>query len=181
MPHTVREWAADTWADAERLEAEIAAGRTFRRSASRQGSSSGPCRLRHRAAAPGHYNLVRLVLCEVPGQLPPGWDAVPRRRPLPQAGELSACAWSPPRAPRVRPVCTTVAGTAVRRLRRWLYIARAVIYLLGRVVSEFLYFAAWAGLAPSPDFAGYRLVWSAAGEKEGLCTPLVLSSDPARP
>ncbi|CAE7450545.1 PUB3, partial [Symbiodinium sp. KB8] len=85
VPHTVREWAADTWADAERLEAEIAAGR---------------------AAAPGHYNLVRLVLCEVPGQLPPGWDAVPRRR--------------------------------------WLYIARAVIYLLGRVVSEFLYFAAWA-------------------------------------
>ena len=37
---------------------------------------------------------------------------------------------------------------------------------LGRVVSEFLYFAAGAGLAPSPDFAGYRLVWSAAGKKE---------------
>ena len=26
VPHTVREWAADTWADAERLEAAIAAG-----------------------------------------------------------------------------------------------------------------------------------------------------------
>ena len=34
------------------------------------------------------------------------------------------------------------------------------------MVSEFLYFAAWAGLAPSPDFAGYRLVWSAAGKRE---------------
>ena len=35
----------------------------------------------------------------------------------------------------------------------------------GRVASEFLYFAAWAGLAPSPNFAGYRLVRSAAGKK----------------
>ena len=119
---------------------------------------------------------------EVPGQLPPGWDAVPRRRPLPQAGELSASAWSPPRAPRVRPVCTAVAGTAVRRLRRWLYIARAVIYLFAWAAwfKSFCISPPGLGSRPRPILrdtvsSGPRL------EKEGCCAPLVLCSAPARP
>ena len=76
-----------------------------------------------------HHDLVWLVLRPVPGQLPSGWDGLPRRRPVPQAGELPAGARAPTRAPRVRPMRATVARTAVRRLRRWYYIVRAFIYL----------------------------------------------------
>ena len=134
------------------------------------------------APSAGHYILVRLVLREVPGQLPSGWDGMPRRRPLPPAGELSACAWAPPRAPRVRPVRATVARTAVRRLRRWFYIARAVIYLFAWAAwfQSFCISPPGLGSRPRPILrdtvsSGPRL------EKEGCCTPLVLSSDPARP
>ena len=67
---------------------------------------------------------------------------------------------SAPGAHRHRPTSGSPTKTvALSRLGLHLHLRP------GRVASEFLYFAAWAGLAPSPNFAGYRLVRSAAGKK----------------
>ena len=68
VPHTVREWAADTWADAERLEAAIAAGVDI----SPQCVWAGVVFRSLPPTAQGG---------RLPREPPPGWDAVPRRPP----------------------------------------------------------------------------------------------------
>ena len=103
--------------------------------------------------------LVRLVLCEVPGQLSPGRDGVPRRRPMPPSGELPAAVRPPSRASRVRSLRPSVARGAVRRLGRRHYFAQAFVYILAWAAwcQKSFYLAAWAGLAPSPHLRVTRV------------------------
>ena len=157
---------------------------TFRLSAFRQGSSSGPCRRRHRAVGshsihrPGTTTWFGWCFVKCPGSYrrdgtpcPDGARCLrPVNYPPLLGGPMSTT--SAPGAPHHRPGSDSpTKAVALCRLGRHLPLR------LGRVVSEFLYFAAWAGLAPSPGFCGIpsRLVrggkreWSHASAAE--CGP----------
>ena len=155
VPHTVREWAADTWADAERLEAAIAAGVDI----SPQCVSAGVVLRSFPPTAQGG---------RLPRDPPPGtttwfgWCFV--KCPHSYRRDGTPC---PDGARCLRPVnyppllgrphehhecarCAPPSGAAVRRLRRWLYIAWPVIYLLAWVAWFLSFCISPLGLGSRP-------------------------------
>ena len=79
-------------------------------------------------------------------------------------------------------MCAAVAGAAVRRLRRWLYIAWAVIYIFAWVAWFLSFCISPLGLGSRPR-PHLRDTVSSGPRREKECgrTPLLLCADPARP